>query len=133
MEVKDPGHHYLLDQLDQVSGWVSERGELKFVKRTGDNFPGNEGTGYAGTTTQEVLRALIDRTRYVVNQKPHPQNHIATTHLRCALYALEERAAEVRGEDMKKWRQHHIKAIGRIEEVQTCDWCGHIGCTRKHE
>jgi hypothetical protein len=133
MEVKDPGHLYSLDWLDEVSGWAEGEGELRFVKRIGENYPGNEEPGYSGTQTQEVLRALIDRTNYVDNQKPHVSNQEVLTNLRRSLYALELRAAEIRKEDLEKWVAVVKPKLSRIERVTTCDWCGHIQCTRSHD
>ena len=123
MKVIDPGHHYRLDSLD---GEIMQ--ELQFVKRCGENYPGNDEPPYPGATTQEVLRALIDRTKYVDNQIPHPMNAIVLRNLRSALRALETRAADRRDEMIK-----FLKAtcdIERIEEMSTCKTCGHIACTK---
>jgi hypothetical protein len=71
MRVMDPGHWYELALLDALPNRLGLE-TLRFVKRVGDKFPGNQLPAYAGTTTQEVLRALIDRTKYV-----DAQEHIA--------------------------------------------------------
>lgn len=62
---------------------------LNFVNRE----PGMEAQG---TTTQEVIRALIDRTRYCNNCLPHPVNERVVYHLRMALALHEARALEQR-------------------------------------
>jgi hypothetical protein len=49
----DPGHRYALANLDGDGEDM-----LTFVKREGMLYPGNVGS-HAGTTMQEVLRALI--------------------------------------------------------------------------
>lgn len=49
---------------------------------------------HSGTTTQEVLRALIDRTRHCHNCLPHPNNERIVYHLRMALVLHEARALE---------------------------------------
>jgi hypothetical protein len=85
--VLDPGHKYRLDNLDG-DGEV----ELTFVKRMGDNYPGNT-SAYEGTTTQEVLRALIERTKYVNAQIPCQANEDAIRAMRIIIEDFEARAA----------------------------------------
>lgn len=63
--------------------------KLEFVNRQ----PGQE---VPGTTTQEVLRVLIDRTRHCANCMPHPVNEQIIYHLRMALALHEARALERR-------------------------------------
>ncbi len=53
--------------------------------------PGRE---HDGTTTQEVIRILIDRTRHCANCMPHPNNERIVYHLRMALILHEARALE---------------------------------------
>ncbi len=53
--------------------------------------PGQE---HDGTTTQEVIRILIDRTRHCANCMPHPNNERIVYHLRMALILHEARALE---------------------------------------
>lgn len=67
MIVLDPGHRYHLHTLDDNA--PQAYWPLQFVKREGAKFPGNLGH-YPGTTTQEVLRACIDRAGYVNRQIP---------------------------------------------------------------
>lgn len=126
MKILDPGHRYALDQY----GYADDKQQtLRFVKRIGIKFPGNEPPGYEGTTTQEVLRALIDRTRHVDAQDPHDDNAGVLTALRSALTLLERRAALRRGD--------HVSAAVRImfaREIETlpiCPVCGHVMCERK--
>ncbi len=79
MNVKEPGHIYELRQLD---GPGYER--LSFVNR--------EDKPHAGTTTQEVLRALIDRTQHCDNCLRWAGNDEIIKHLRMALVMHESRA-----------------------------------------
>lgn len=120
MEVVDPGHKYHLRSLDLPE--PLERGFeiLNFVKREGPGYPGNVGH-HSGTTTQEVLRALIDRTQYVENQIHDDANHEVVDHLRWAIWHLEERAARRHG---REWKFGHKQ----IEDHATCAKCNHIGC-----
>jgi hypothetical protein len=137
MKVLDPGHLYELTNLDtDQPGNRVER--ACFVKRIGDKYPGNKPPGWSGTITQEVLRALIDRTKYVdaqldktiqVSQDGHAHNRAAIRGMRQALRAFEVRAAEER----QDWAA--VVAILQTPEIEltpTCTGCGHVMCSRGH-
>ncbi len=129
MEVVDKGHHYLLKKFDidsTIPRFVRED-ELVFVKREGAKYPGNIGH-HPGTITQEVLRALIDRTKYVDNQLPCFENKQILDNLRSSLLLLEIRAARIRGKKLIL-----VNPMDNIEEQPTCDVCGHILCTENHD
>src|SRR5262252_4553646 len=105
MKVIDPGHLYLLRHLDGVGGEL-----LRFVKRVGPGYPGNNGDTYPGTQIQEVLRALIDRIKYVSAQAERlgdleslEDNAVCESARRAALYYLEVRAARRHGRECPKW------------------------------
>lgn len=135
MKVIDPGHVYALAFLDGAitSPEMPKLGvllsnTLTFVKREGDGYPGNVGH-HPGTNLQEVLRALIERVKYLERQVPHPNNPIIIFALRHSLWLLEQRAAERHG------RPFTLPAAGvlriedsTIEDAPTCRLCGHIGC-----
>jgi len=116
MKVIDSGHIYLLDKLDSL-----EKTELVFVKRMGEKYPGNE-NAHPGTNMQEVIRALIDRCKYVNKQIPAKETSYAIKHLRDALIYLEMRAARRHGRAWSGW--DNIDP----ELVPYCSKCGHIGC-----
>lgn len=125
MKVLDPGHLYQLDVLDGIDPEI-----LCFVKRIGDKFPGNTPPGYKGTTSQEVIRALLDRAHYVNNQVRSAFNEDVIYHLTEALRWLEVRAA-VRRSD-----QEAVNIIANMphpELAETCPWCGHIHCSVDHK
>lgn len=128
MKVRDPGHLYELTNLD-----AREAGErtqtLCFVKRIGGQYPGNVGLPYAGTITQEVIRALIDRTQYVNRQRPDRRNETVIAALRQALRALEMRAA---GERKDFSALIKIAGMDEPETDPTCERCGHVMCRREH-
>ncbi len=129
MEVVDPGHIYILDYLDvNFDGRRHKSFEdtLTFVKREGDKYPGNVGH-HPGTITQEVLRALIDRTKYVNKQLPCAENEYVLHSLRTAILFLEQRAHRMRGKELL------YIGPGDIEDIPTCDICGHILCEEKHD
>lgn len=115
MIVADPGHYYFLDTLDGGEAQV-----LTFVKREGDGYPGNVGH-YLGTNIQEVLRAVVDRLKYVDNQIASEYSQMALRHVKEAIYCLELRAAE---------RHNRPVTFGVDGAVygDTCKKCGHVGC-----
>jgi hypothetical protein len=90
MLVKEKGHIYapahrtpsgeLLPITDQTP-------VLTFVNK-------QNGQHHDGTTTQEVIRILLDRTRHCANCMPHPNNERIIYHLRMALVLHEARALE---------------------------------------
>lgn len=102
MEIIEPGHIYRLRWLDAhpltlgsrkviegdgpvITSSVTE-GDLVFVNR--ENNP------HGGTQTQEVLRALIDRTMHCDNCLRWEGNDKIIYHLRMALALHEARALE---------------------------------------
>ena len=126
MKIIDSGHSYELDQLDQnttLGNWSSVI--LRFVKREGENYPGNVGK-YPGTTIKEVLRACIDRLKYINNQKPAAETKISIYLLEQIILWLETRAA----------RLHNRELDFTIDDVVSgknkCLKCGHVGC-KGHE
>lgn len=88
----DPGHVYHLDHLDYDISDYHRVESLRFVKREGSGYPGNIGH-HAGTTTQEVMRVLIARLKYVDNQIPHWSNKLCIQLLRQCILYLEMRAS----------------------------------------
>ncbi len=98
MRVIDPGHIYEFDHLD---GKLKQR--LIFVKRIGENYPGNEPPSHEGVIIQEVLRGLIDRVQHLNQQKPSAWNGVVIQSFRLAFNALEARAAEQHDRDYT-WR-----------------------------
>lgn len=117
MRVLDSGHRYSLATLD--GDGTPEL--LQFVKREGLKYPGNVGH-YPGTTMQEVLRALIERARYVNNQIACAETEAAIGCMETALLLFEMRAA--------RRHKRHLDATA-VEDVvsgATCVTCGHVGC-----
>lgn len=119
MKVLDPGHDYELAHLD--GDGVSF---LTFVKREGEGYPGNVGH-WEGTNLQEVLRALIDRVRYLDGQICHRRNGTVLRALQIAMWELEARAAE-RHDRYSDFIGAHD--VSQIEGYGTCPTCGHVGC-----
>lgn len=117
MFVLDSGHLFELAHLDGPGHET-----LRFVKRIGDRFPGNAGPAYAGTTLQEVLRALISRSEYVNGQIPCAETEAAIGLLKAALALFEIRAKRVKGEALD------VATLDAIVNGATCPTCGHVFC-----
>jgi hypothetical protein len=117
MKVIDPGHIFELHTLDDET---QGHDRLRFVKRDGPGYPGNVGH-HGGTNMQDVIRALISRTRYLDAQIPDIRNAEAIAHFQTALYLFEERAARRHGRAFLEYEDD-------IELMLTCGLCGHIGC-----
>ncbi len=121
MRVIDPGHQYELATYD--GDGTPET--LTFVKRNDppEKYPGND-SAYPGTLIQEVVRALLERVRYLDNQDYCPENTIIAGNLVQVLYLLESRA----------YRRHggsdfaNQIAIEDVEREEVCLICGHILC-----
>lgn len=120
MRLIDPGHSYLLDVYDSRNG-PEPRQRIDFVKRIGAKYPGNE-TAHAGTITQELLRVLIDRAKFLDKQEYWPLNQVLINEWRHHIYELEVRAASRHGRILQR-----ITLEG-IENDPTCSLCGHIEC-----
>jgi len=84
MKILEPGHIYELAQLDNPIGPL----HLVFVNR-------EPGSTHPGTQTQEVIRALIDRTQHCDRCLRWEGNDLIIHHLRIVL-ALHEARALVR-------------------------------------
>lgn len=115
MIVADQGHNYILDDNNRSTKTCS----LIFFKDAKIN-----GEGYSGTTNQEVLRALIDRVKFLDNQVPSEFNLKILHHLRMALILHEqrhldrlvERKDEIEGIEVQL--NGHFVTVGENEACQ---------------
>lgn len=108
MKIIEPGHIY------EFANLVAE-GQQDFTNRV--IFVNREtGTEHPGTQTQEVLRALIDRTQHCDACLRWPGNDQIVHHLRMALVLHEARALERK------------TAQGRLlpERIETASQDGHF-------
>lgn len=123
----DPGHYFALDLLDAGENAITA---IRFVKRAGVRYPGNQGA-CPGTNMQEVLRALIARIKYLDKQDGCVENRQILRHLRDCIRLLEERAARrhKRRPDWRLYESHSPETNDQIEHLPTCWRCGHIGCS----
>lgn len=100
MEVLVPGHVYDLWQLG-----TDEPQRLTFVRRSGGAVIYQE--EWPGLQTQEVLRALIDRTLYLDAILPCKESEDAVWYLRMALFSYEARAHRRKQESLNRKRPEH--------------------------
>lgn len=124
MRVIDEGHIFMLSELDG-----GDEQALTFVKRVGTGYPGNSGAPYAGITTQEVLRALISRAKYVSHQADTLGDTDSVTDNQEVIRLLQEAmlVLEIRA-DRRAGRQPCTFMSEYIENASYCHSCGHIGC-----
>ncbi len=85
MKVLETGHVY--EPNNRETDADCEGQTIRFINKQ----PGQE---HGGTTTQEVIRILLDRTRHCNNCMPHRNNEQVIYHLRMALIMHEARALE---------------------------------------
>ena len=119
MKELDPGHKY---EVDNYYSFIGDTQTITFMKREGENYPFNVGH-YSGTNSQELLRILISRCKYLMKQKGHKNNFAILDKFREILWLFEDRAAEVHG-----FNSFPFKSNSNIEEEPVCKRCGHIMC-----
>lgn len=88
MKVIEKGHIY--EAQNRIEGGQSVPMEVQTITFINKEY----GREHDGTTTQEIIRILIDRTRHCANCMPHPNNERIVYHLRMALVLHEARALE---------------------------------------
>ena len=99
MKVINEGHIYLLKNLGEGEQ------ELKFIKRSGGAIKYDK--EWPGLQTQEVLRSLIDRTKYLYKVMPCEETAQAIKHLRMTLYWYEVRAFRRKAEGVNRKENLH--------------------------
>jgi hypothetical protein len=100
MKILDPGHIYELRQLGDENTQI-----IKFIKRSGGAVKYDK--EWPGMQTQEVLRALIDRTIYLYNILECRETEEALKHLRAALYWYEVRALRRKRSKTNRTTENH--------------------------
>jgi hypothetical protein len=112
----DPGHIYLLDNLD---GNGSQK--ITFVKRVGDGYPFNQPPSFEGTTCQRTIKANILRVNYLQNQFWCVENVIILFCLKIAIWCFEFRASRRKGQILL------VNPLNAWSKSK-CTKCGHIKC-----
>jgi len=100
MIVRDPGHFY------ELRTFKGKARHLRFLKRSGGAI--KYATQYDGLQTQEVLRALIDRTKYLDSVLPCIETKDAIYYLRAALFEYEVRAYRRKQQKKNQKKPKHI-------------------------
>lgn len=95
MKIVEPGHVYLLDNLGDPGAQT-----LTFIRRNSDAV--THPFEHPGTNTQEVMRALIDRTNFLDGVLPSVETRDAAYYLRMALFCYEARAWRRKQADQNK-------------------------------
>lgn len=118
MIVQEPGHKYKLSSLD---GQLDQT--IFFVKRS---YEGLKVTGLnPGTTCQDVLRVLIDRVKFLENEKHHQVNKYIIVLLSISVWLFEFRASTNRGHD-------YFHGLDFSVNSKVCEKCGHTDCRNTH-
>lgn len=110
MKVLNRGHVYKLNNNKSPSHTI-----LTFFKDEKIN-----GEGFDGTTNQEVLRALINRVKFLDSQKYHPVNNEIINCLRKAIVLHEQRHLDrllekgVEIENLKTFSDSHVVTLDNI-------------------
>jgi ribosomal protein S3AE len=86
LRIIEAGHIYELQHLE--SDGIEK---LTFIKRSSKAINYGD-TEHAGTNTQEVIRALINRTEFLYDILPAVETKDAAYYLRMALFCYEARA-----------------------------------------
>jgi hypothetical protein len=95
MKIIEPGHVYRLTWLDGEPEGVYQPPSSPQVYQANDLvFVNREDAPHPGTQTQEVIRALIDRTQHCDECLRWPGNDKIVFYLRMALVLHEARALE---------------------------------------
>jgi hypothetical protein len=120
MKVIETGHVYQ-PAMRKEQGTPVNDFEITFINK-------EQGKEHDGTTTQEVIRILIDRTRHCANCMPHPNNERIVYHLRMALVLHEARALERKTEKeyfapeyLETGEDGHLKVVQNAVPVEALD------------
>lgn len=110
MKVLEPGHVYELEHLGTPGCEV-----LTFIRRNSAAI--THESEHPGTNTQEVLRALIDRSIFLNHVLPCAETEDAIEYLRMALACYEARALRRKREKLNREAGQHEEARERYEDV----------------
>ena len=104
MEVIDPGHVYDMTQLGS-----NEPQRITFVKRGGGAVTYPE--EWPGVQVQEVLRVLIDRTKYLNHILPCTETEDSIYYARMQLFMFEVRAWRRKQESVNRKAPTHDDTV----------------------
>lgn len=104
MKVLIDGHVYELRELGS-----NDAQKLTFVRRSGGAVTYDK--EWAGLRSQEVLRVLIDRTKYLHDVLPCKETEEALYHLRRALFMYEARAYRRKQDTVNRTTSDHDERV----------------------
>lgn len=118
MKIIEPGHIY---DVENVDGPGTQR--ITFVRRRShDGRLLRDASRHAGILCQELLRVVIDRTRYLNDEDPCHEDVEIINALRGALRSFEARAA-----------RRTIEKMPMPELADACPICHHLLCDHRHD
>lgn len=115
MRIIDPGHLYAVVNVDGPG-----EQQIQFVRRR-DHRGGLVSPYTPGILSQELLRVLIDRVRYLNDEDPCTEDVQIIHALRDCLRLFESRAA-----------RRTIEKLEMPEMSDACPICHHLLCTHNH-
>lgn len=122
MRIVEPGHVYSIADVDVPVGEDPHRQVLYFVRRRShDGALLPEAEREPGILSQELLRVLIDRVRYLNDEDPCAEDVEILLRLRAALVLFESRAA-----------RRTIEKLSMPETADACPVCHHLLCAHRH-
>ncbi len=104
MKIIDPGHIYEMRQLGDSNTQI-----IKFIKRSGGAVQYDK--EWNGLQSQEVLRVLIDRSKYLNDVLPCKETSEIIKHLQMALYWYEVRALRRKRSQTNRTTLNHDDSI----------------------
>ena len=110
MKVIDEGHKYELDHVV-----TNGHEKITFIKRSGKQVQHDE--QYPGTNSQELLRVLIDRTKYLNDQLTCDESGDILYYLRQALFIYEARAYRRKEQGHNRKDANHIANGERYKDI----------------
>ena len=110
MKVLEPGHIYQLQHLESPGHET-----LTFIRRNSAAI--THQSEHPGTNTQEVLRALIDRTLFLDDVLSAEETEDAVYYLRMALFTYEARAWRRKQQKLNKTEHINDTGAERYEGV----------------
>jgi hypothetical protein len=110
MRVLEAGHVYELQHLD-----AEGHETLTFIRRNSKAI--THAFEHPGTNTQEVLRALIDRTKFLNDVIPCDETQDAIYYLRMALFCYEARAWRRKQQKLNREAGEHVNPDERYTDV----------------
>ena len=115
MNVVEDGHIYELDHVDNDGHET-----ISFIKRSGRKL--KHKNEHPGTNSQECIRVLIDRTKYLNDQLSCEESGDILYYLRQALFIYEARAFRRKQQKQNRQDGGHDKTGERYKDIPFTEW-----------